>query len=274
MSYGPLGLERNRREWTEAVRLQVRVVAALIRREIRARFGESRLGYLWAIIEPLGHLAVLMFLFVYILRRRAPIGGSIVVFFLSGLIPYFLCTRLATYLIGAVAGNRALLNLPLVKPTDVIFARMILETSTYLFVAFLLFGGLAVFGDYEAIPWDPLALAEAVGIICLLGFGFGLINLTIAAFVPNWGFLFGLFIAPLYFLSGVFFTVSEVPPPYRDYLLYNPILHCVEAFRAGFYHDYDVAYIDRAYALRVALGAVVIGFGLLRVCRRKSLEPT
>jgi hypothetical protein len=41
--------------------------------------------------------------------------------------------------------------------------------------------------------------------------------------------------------------------------------------RNRLYRDYDVAYIDRDYALRVAIVAIVIGFGLLR---RKLLEPT
>lgn len=65
------------RDWVEASRLQLRVLAALVRRETRAHFGERRLGYLWAVIEPALHLLVYMVLFTYILRRQNPVGGSL-----------------------------------------------------------------------------------------------------------------------------------------------------------------------------------------------------
>jgi capsular polysaccharide transport system permease protein len=273
MTYGPLGFAQDRRAWADAVRLQIRVVSALIRRETRAHYGESRLGYLWAVIEPLGHLTVLCVLFIYILHRRAPVGGSLAVFFLTGLGAYFLYSHIASYMTGAVAANKALLNLPPVKPIDVIVARAILEASNYLLVVFLLFSALAVWGVDEAIPWDPMTLAEAIGVICLLGFGVGMINVTISLYIHKWGFLFGLVSGPLYFFSGIFFSISEIPPPYRDYLQYNPLLHCVVWFRLGFYHGLDEGYLDRGYVLRFAVAAVVIGFGLLRVTRRKILEP-
>jgi capsular polysaccharide transport system permease protein len=274
MTYSPTEFEHDRNRWVDAFHLQLRVIAALVRRETRVHFGESRLGYLWAVIEPLAHLAVLMFIFVYIFHRQAPIGGSIVVFFLSGLIPYFMYLRIASYLTGAVSGNRALLNLPPVKPIDVLIARGILEAATYFFVSVIIFGGLVIFGNRDAIPSDPLSVVEATVVCFMLGLGIGMINSVISLFVSNWGLLFGLLSTPVYFLSGIFFMVSEMPPVYRPYLLYNPFLHLVEWYRTGFYQNYDTGYLDRSYVLHFAVGVLVVGLGLIRICRRKILEPT
>jgi capsular polysaccharide transport system permease protein len=270
----PFAGGRGREDWAVAFSLQLRVVAALIRREMRAHFGESRLGYLWAVLQPLLHLAVLCFVFIYLLQRRAPVGGSLIVFFLSGLIPYFLYLHIAQYLCGAIEANRALLNLPPIKPIDVIWARAILESSTFIVVALILFGGITLYGDNEAIPWDLLTVIEATSVICLLGLGVGMINAVLSLFIRKWGMLFSLFFGPLYFFSGIFYSIAEVPPQYRQYLLYNPLLHCVIWFRAGFYHGFDENYLDRGYVLYIASSAIVIGFGLLRVFRRKILEPT
>jgi capsular polysaccharide transport system permease protein len=41
----------------------VRVIHALIIRETRTRFGDSRLGYGWALIEPVLHIALLWVIF-------------------------------------------------------------------------------------------------------------------------------------------------------------------------------------------------------------------
>src|SRR5690348_5489883 len=77
-------------------RAQIRVIAALVRRESRVHFGATRIGYLWAIIEPTLHLCVYALLFTYVLRRHSPLGGNLNVFMLSGLMMYFLFSKLAT----------------------------------------------------------------------------------------------------------------------------------------------------------------------------------
>lgn len=262
-----------RRSWLEPLRVQVRVVGALVRRETRAHFGEMRLGYLWAIIEPGLHLIAYSLLFTYVLRRHPLAGGSLVLFTLTGLIPYFLYSKMAAYLMSSIVSNRALLNLPPVKPFDVFVSRAILEGSTYLLVGFLLLVGLFLTGVSEAIPRDPVNLIGAIAAILCFGFGFGLINSVILSYVPNWSTIFTIVLGPLYLLSGIFFLIDEIPSPFRDYLLYNPLLHLVGWFRSGFYPHYSTAYIDRAYALKWAITALVLGLGLLRVARRKLLEP-
>lgn len=262
-----------RQSWLEPLRVQVRVLGALVRRETRAHFGESRLGYLWAIIEPGLHLLAYSLLFSYVLRRHPLVGGSLILFVLTGLIPFFLFSKLAVYLMTAIPSNRALLNLPLVKPFDVFLSRFILEGSTYLLVGFLLLIGLFLTGEPQAIPCDPLNLIGAIAALLCFGFGTGLINAVIVSFLPNWSTIFSIMMTPCYLLSGIWFLIDEIPSPFRDYLLYNPLLHLVGWFRSGFYPHYSTAYIDRAYALKWAITAVVLGLGLLRVARRKLLEP-
>jgi capsular polysaccharide transport system permease protein len=260
--------------WADALRMQVRVIAALVRRETRAHFGESRLGYLWAIIEPASHLVIWLVLFVYIFRRRVPFGGSMPLFFLTGLVPYFLYYKVAMYLSGAVAGNRSLLNLPPIKPLDVLLARAILESATYVFVAVVLFFGLFLTGVDQAIPADFLALIAAVAAIVIFGTGLGMFNAVMMAFIPKWGFFFYTFFGPLYLLSGLFFLAEEVPPTYRHYLMYNPLFHYVSWFRTAFYPGFSHDYLDRGYALTWSISALTLGLALLRIARRKLLEPT
>lgn len=258
----------------EACRVQFRIIGALIRREMRAHFGESRLGYLWAIIEPLLHLIVLIVLFDYVLARRSPLAGNVVLYMVTGLMPYFLWYKLAAYVAGAIDNNRALLRLPPVKPFDVIVSRAILETGTYLFVGFLLLVGLALVGtsSAEVVPHDALALAAALGAATGLGFGVGCLNAVIRIFVPNWSAIFGLLLSPVFLLSGIWFLPEEVPQPFRGYLLLNPLMHDILWVRSAFYRGYDPPDLDRTYALVSAVGVVLVGLALLRVNRRRLLE--
>jgi capsular polysaccharide transport system permease protein len=152
-------------------------------------------------------------------------------------------------------------------------ARSILEASTFLFVGFIMLLALYLAGVAQAVPRDTLTVAEAIGGIVTFGFGVGMINAVMRAFIPNWLTLFAFFLGPLWLLSGIFFIVDEIPEPARGYLLYNPVLHFIIWFRSGFYPAYSHTYLDRSYALEWSTACLVLGLVLVRVAHRKILEP-
>ena len=72
----------------ERLRSQRRVVRALIIRETRTRFADTRLGYGWALIEPMLHIALLSATFAVLMHGRPPIGPDFFMFYYTGLIRY------------------------------------------------------------------------------------------------------------------------------------------------------------------------------------------
>ena len=74
--------------FAERLRTQLRVIRALIIRETRTRFGESRLGYGWALIEPIAHIALLSAVFAWLMKGQPPIGREFFIFYYTGVIPY------------------------------------------------------------------------------------------------------------------------------------------------------------------------------------------
>lgn len=264
----------DRPRWGLLIGTQIRVVAALIRREMRAHFGESRMGYLWALIEPCLHLAVMMVVFVYLLHRRPALGTSATVFILTGVVPYFLYSKIAIYVSGSISGNRQLLTLPPVKIHDVIAARTILEAATYLFVGFMMFLAVFMAGIPEAVPYDLLPVFEAFGFAMTLGVGVGMINIVIVSYFHNWMTFFGFISTPLWFLSGLWYIPDEISEPLRSYLLYNPLVHVIMLSRSGFYREFKPALLDMPYLIGFAGVVLAIGLAMVRTARRRVLAPT
>ena len=262
-----------RARWGALLKTQLCIVAALVRREMRAHFGESRMGYLWALLEPGLHLAAYLLLFTYVLVRKPGLGTSPMLFFMTGIIPYFLYSKVGIYTSGAVSGNRPLLTLPPVKLHDVIVARTVLEAATYFFVGVIVFSGLYVGGVAAAVPNDALRVMEASGLAILIGVGVGMINLVITAYFHNWMTFFGFLSMPLWFFSGIFYLPEHVPEPFRDYLLYNPLVHIVLIYRMGFYQDFKPALLDTPYAVAFAIVVFAFGLAAVRVARRQILAP-
>lgn len=252
----------------QAIRLQFRVIGALILREVRTRFGASNFGYIWAIAEPIVHIAVLSWL--YIAMMRQPLAGlSITLFFLTGIVPYFAYDKTATRLAGSINANRALLHLALVKHVDVVIGRAVLELATLLVVFLLLMTGMYAFEQLQNTLIQPLILAKALLILWLLGIGIGMTNAVLNSLFKSWDLVFRMATRPLWLLSGIFFMAERIPSPMREWISYNPIVHGVELFRSGIFPGYGSTFINVNYLIGWTVCSIAFGFAFERIMRRR-----
>src|SRR5258707_14613535 len=64
-----------------------------------------------------------------------------------------------------------------------------------------------------------------------------------------------LVITPLTFLGGAFYSIDMLPPAWRTFSLFNPVVYLISGFRWSFYGTADVAVV-------VSLGATLAFFRL------------
>jgi ABC-type polysaccharide/polyol phosphate export permease/tetratricopeptide (TPR) repeat protein len=256
-----------------AIATQGRVIMALVLREMRTRFGDSRFGYLWVIIELVVHIAALAVVFQFTMHGQPPLGTSFFFFYFTGLLPYLLFSHTVSQVGNAIIANRPLLQLPPVGNLDVVIARGLLEFATELVVGIVFIGGFLAFG-VDAIPRDLGLAFGALAATWALGLGIGLINAVINVFTHVWDHIFQVLLRMVYFGSGIFYVPQAMPEWVRDILWWNPLLHCVDWFRMTFFADYEPAWLNRAYPLEFALFALLVGmaleFGLRRRLRRAT----
>ena len=83
----PIRIARSPSGFWSAAQTQWRVIHALIIRETRTRFGDSTLGYGWALLEPILHILMLSLVFAVLMHGRPPIGTQFFIFYYTGIIP-------------------------------------------------------------------------------------------------------------------------------------------------------------------------------------------
>jgi capsular polysaccharide transport system permease protein len=247
-----------------------RVLFALVVREMSTKFGRSWGGYLWAIAEPVGGILLLTFIFGLALRKP-PLGTNFALFYASGIIPFFLFSKVTGSVAGAIDSNRGLLTYPVVQPLDAVFAKFITDFLTMLVVGALLYSFLIL---YYGLPvsLDVAAIFNGFLLMGLLGLGFGTMNCVIYGFWPTWKHIWNVLTKPLFFLSGMFYTYESLPPRAQSVLWYNPLFQAVGLTRAGIYSGYDPVYISPAYVLGISLGCFTVGAYLLRRHSSRLLE--
>lgn len=247
--------------------LQVRVLGALILRETTAAFGTSQIGYLWAIITPAAGTAILAAIFSAA-GRQPPFGESLALFFATGILTLDFFSKLNSGLMTVLDANKALLCYPPIRETDVIFARAILVGAVYLAIMALFFTGLNMLG-LAGPPADPAGLATCFGLTFLLGLAFGLLNGVVLSLWASWRYVETILTRPLFFISGIFYVPSYLPPHAVEWLSWNPVLHCVEWMRSAYYRDYGSTVLDKGYVTGLALLLLLAGLLGERLSRKR-----
>ena len=251
---------------SELIKLQLRVIASLVLRETRATFGTSTFGYVWAIITPAASVGLLVFLFSLV-GRQPPFGSSLALFFATGILTLQFFTELSSKLMTVFDANRALLTYPVIKDVDTVIARSLLVSATYLMIMVVFYGALFIL-DLAPLPAQPEIVLLAYFATALLGIGFGTLNAVITSLWETWAQIEKVLTRPLFFISGVFYLASNLPPQARDTIYWNPVLHLIECFREGFYPNYNSSVLNILYP--ISMGAGMLLFALLgeRVFRK------
>lgn len=240
-----------------------RTVGALMLREMATTYGRSPGGYIWALLEPVGMIAMLSIVFSFAVRTPS-LGDNFPLFYASGILPYSIYTRTSQSITACIRYSRSLLAYPAVTFVDAIAARFLLGVITQMAVMILILTGIAWVYDIQLVVDLPL-LALAVALAALLGLGVGTLNCFLVSMVPVWTNVWAILTRPLLFVSAVLFVMADVPTPYRDVLAWNPIVHPNELARAAIFSTYDGVHASPGYTLCVSL--ITLFFGMLLLGR-------
>lgn len=245
------------------VRFQrLRVLFALMVREMGTTFGRTWGGYFWAIAEPLGGILLLSLAFGLALRTP-PLGSSFMLFYATGYIPYSTYRSVSSDVTSAIRSNKGLLSYPVVTVLDAVLSKLLLSMLTMLVVAVVLYTAI-IYTLAQPVRIDIGAITLAFFLAALIGLGIGTVNCVLFGFFPIWRSIWKILSRPTFIASGVLFLYESVPGALQEVLWYNPVAHVIGLMRAGIYGGYHPTWISVPYVVGVALTLFVIGTYLLR----------
>ena len=224
----------------EGAGIQLNVIRALYYRELLTRVNKTQFGIIGLYFDPLANILVLLLLFG-IRRGFEPILEIDLVLFIGvGIISYTVFRSISIRSINSLQANKALFTYKRVKPIDTIISRTIVEMLSLGIVFGVIVIGYSIIRENWFIVDLPLILFSFT-CISILSFGLGLILMVGGYRYPILQTTLPIIIRPLYFISGVFFSIQNLPQWLKPLLSWNPILQTIELTRKGFSEKY---YLD------------------------------
>jgi ABC-2 type transport system permease protein len=112
----------------------------------------------------------------------------------------------------------------------------------------------------------PIKILHPVWMIAFLvmtAFTFSLFGFIIGIWARSFEqlqFIPMLFITPLTFLGGAFYSIDMLPPAWRTFSLFNPIVYLISGFRWSFYGTADVRV---GISMSMTVGFLVVCLGVV-----------
>jgi capsular polysaccharide transport system permease protein len=254
----------DRPDLIDCARTQLRVIGALMVREMHARFGRHRFGYLGLFIEPLLLGAAIGLIHQW--GGGSGMRGSFE-FFSVGYVLFFKFRGIVTRAYSTIASGTSLLYHRQVTLPDLFYARNIIEAIACSGVMAIFIVALISFGADP--PDSPTKIIIALLLTMLLAQGIAMI---FASVVSEWPGLERALHVTTYLLmpiSGLFFMVEWLPAQLREWALLVPTVHLFELLRDGQFGDRFRPVYDLTYVGGWILVTHLLGLAGLRIVRRR-----
>ena len=231
------------------------LLGQLIRRDILTRYKRSFLGVAWTMLNPLGTMLVMTFVFSLLFKGSVQ---NYPVYVLSGLIGWnFFSQGTNAAMSGLVWGGSLMQRIYLPRTIFGVSAIGTALVNTLLSIVPLL---LVILISGAKIYWTIAYLP--VSILLLTGFslGFGLILSALAVFFPDVSEMYQIILMAWMYLTPIIYPESIIPEQYLGIYRLNPLNSMIKLFRLPVYEGRIPTIQELLPALLWSVGTLIVGW--------------
>jgi capsular polysaccharide transport system permease protein len=237
------------------------VIRALIEQRLHLASSRDRGHYLWLIVEPSYQVGFVVATY-WLLDRIFIMDVYAAPFAVVGVGAWLMFRTTVLKLISHTAGaSRA--QLSRISRLDELISHANFVGMLYLFVVIAMLAVLAAAGYTFKVNNAPLALAWWFA-IWIFAFGIGMFG---AAFASKYYWArkaMPLVLRKLMIFSGIVIVTEQLPPDYKVYFLWNPLIHGMQAMRGALFLQYESVDAKPLYFIFAALLWLAIGLAAER----------
>ncbi len=250
---------------------QREMLGLLVRRDLKARYKDSALGFIWTLVRPLTQLAIYYVVIGQFLGASRGIPDFAIYIF-TGLIAYGLFSEIITSATGSIVSNGGLIK-KIYLPREI----FPLASVGSAFFNFLIQFGILIVATivFGRIPWSPdlWYVIPALAVLIVFGTAFGFLLAAVNVYLRDIGYLVEVLLLVALWASPIVYSWSNAKSLFGSSVwleVYtdNPVTLAILGFRKAFWiGGQGVAEYPGILGLRLAI-AFVIGLVLLVVFQR------
>lgn len=227
----------------------------LIVTELKLRYRESFLGFLWTVLNPLFFLLVLALVFSQIIKFQME---NYTMFLFAGMASYLTIQQTVLIATGSIVNNQGLIkkvSVPkIIFPLSNVLARFVDHLALVLI--------LLLFMVYFRMDfnWSLISLVPLMLLHFLFSLGFSLLASVVYIRVRDVQHILSIGFQAFFYLSPIIYPAEILPKGMQKIFLFNPFYYFIQGFRYPIYHGRFPPLM--IWSAAFFLTVVVLGLGL------------
>ena len=227
----PSPLRRAREVWRYR-----ELLGNLVRKELKVKYKNSALGFVWSLLNPALYLLVFYVVFQVVLKAGIP---NFAIFLLAGLLPWNLFATSLGASCQSVVGNASLVG-KVWFPREILPLAAVGAALVHFFLQLtVLLGALVVFRYAPDPAYIPVALVALVVLVVLaaaLGIGLSAVNVPLR----DTGHLLELALLAWFWVTPIVYQYNALGDRLGNWALLNPMTPIVLSFQRAIYGERQV----------------------------------
>jgi ABC-2 type transport system permease protein len=212
------------------------VLVNLVRKELKVKYKNSALGFVWSLLNPALYLLVFYVVFQVVLKAGIP---NFAIFLLAGLLPWNLFATSLGASCQSVVGNASLVG-KVWFPREILPLAAVGAALVHFFLQLtVLLGALVVFRYAPDPAYIPVALVALVVLVVLaaaLGIGLSAVNVPLR----DTGHLLELALLAWFWVTPIVYQYNALGDRLGNWALLNPMTPIVLSFQRAIYGERQV----------------------------------
>ena len=222
------------------------LVRNLVVRDLKVRYKQSVLGFLWSLLNPLLMMVVFSVVFTVMMPNRQI--SAFPAFILAGLLPWNWCATSVSASTVSVVGNANLIK-KVYFPRELLPVSIVLSNMVNFLLALIVL--IAVLFAYALYPsWVLIYLPVIIAIQIIFLSGLALLLSSLDVFYRDTEVIVEVVVLAWFFLTPVFYDIGALLPNSARVIYWiNPMASIVESYRLIFYNRAapDLAFLFRTF---------------------------
>ena len=209
-----------------------------VKRSVASRYRGSMLGLFWSFVQPMMMLCVYTFVFSVVFRSRWGTDvdgggrGSFAIIMFCGMAVFNIFSEAVNLNCSIVVANQNLVK-KVIFPLEILPLSQTMATFAVGMVWFVLLflGTVFIFGK---ISFTMLLLPLILIPLFLFTLGVSYFTASLGVYVRDTGYIVGVVLQILFFMTPIFYPVAAIPERYRWPIQANPLTIMIEEARKVF----------------------------------------
>jgi lipopolysaccharide transport system permease protein len=244
------------------------LIRNLVLKDLKLKYRDSVLGFLWSLANPLLLILVYSFVFGHMLRGAPP---NFAYFLMVGILPWNFFAQSLMMSTGSILDNGSLIRKVAIPMEVFPVATVLFNLAQYLLAMAVFFPmALLFFKVSPAFSWITFLPVLALQIVFTLGLSF--IISTATVFYRDIRHFTEILLVLLFWLTPIIYDMHTVAASLKTVLYMNPVSYFILAYQDALYYNSFSSLQTLTILIALTFLSLVLGYSLFIFCKARFPE--